>query len=124
MNFVQPILSLVVHCGWEVHYMDVHSSFLHGDLIEDVYMKKLLIFEKDGSLVCQVEKYLYGLKQVPGPWYEKIDYFFLNFGLKHYESSHNIYVIHVNDDTLIVALYVDYLVITGGSIDLILGLKK
>jgi hypothetical protein len=39
-------------------------------------------------------------------------------------QDHNIYVLHVNDETLIVALYVDDLVITGSNVNLILGLKK
>jgi hypothetical protein len=36
----------------------------------------------------------------------------------------SIYVLHVNGETLIVALYVDDLVITGSNVDLSLGLKK
>jgi hypothetical protein len=32
MNYVRLILSLVAHFGWEVHYMDVKSVFLHGDV--------------------------------------------------------------------------------------------
>jgi hypothetical protein len=41
-----------------------------------------------------------------------------------YELDHNIYVLHVNGETLIVALYVDDLVITRSNVNLILGLKK
>jgi hypothetical protein len=96
--------------------MDVKSAFLHGDLTEEIYMEQTPGFEKDGSLVCQLKKSLYGLKQAPKAWYEKIDKFFLNFGFKCCESNHSIYVLHVNDDTLIVALYVDDLVITRGSV--------
>ena len=53
-----------------------------------------------------------------------IDCLFVNLDFKHCESDHNIYVLHVNGDTLIVVLYVDDLVITGNNVNLILGLKK
>jgi len=34
--------------------------------------------QKDGSHVCQLKKSLYGLKQTPKAWYEKIANFFFN----------------------------------------------
>jgi len=50
--------------------------------------------------------------------------FSINLSLKHCEYNHNIYVLHVHGDTLIIALYVDDLIITRNNVDLILGLKK
>ena len=50
--------------------------------------------------------------------------FFINLGFKRCESDHSIYVSHVYGDTLIVALYVDGLLITGNNVNLILGLQK
>ena len=64
MNSVQLILSLATHFGWELHQMDVKSAFLHGDLIEEIYMEQPPGFVTDSSLVCQLKK-LYGLKQEP-----------------------------------------------------------
>lgn len=36
---VRVLLALVVQGGWEVHYMDVKSTFLNGDLSESVFVK-------------------------------------------------------------------------------------
>ena len=58
---------------WEVHHMDVKSVFLHGDLEEEIYMKKPEGFIDDLSLVCRLRKSLYGLKQAPRAWYSKMD---------------------------------------------------
>ena len=81
-------------------------------------------FVKDSNLVCQRKKYLYGLKQAPHALYEKINCSYINLGLKCCRFSNNVYVLHVHDDTLIIALYVNDLVITTNNVNLILSLKK
>ena len=50
--------------------------------------------------------------------------FFINLSLKHCDYDHNICVLHVDGETLILALYIDDLVITRNNVNLILGLKK
>ena len=103
--------------------MDVKNAFLHGGLFEETYMEKLHGFVMDSSLVCQLHKLLYGLKKSHRDWYAKINSFFMSLGFKHCESNHSIYLLHVNGNTLIIIVYVDDLVITRNTIDLILGLK-
>ena len=38
MESIRVFLDIVDSKRWEVHHMDVKSSFLHGDLEEDIYM--------------------------------------------------------------------------------------
>jgi hypothetical protein len=40
MNSIHLVLFLASSNKWEVHQMDVKSSFLHGDLQEEIYMEK------------------------------------------------------------------------------------
>jgi len=44
--------------------MDVKTTFLHGDLEEEIYMKQLEVFGVKGKkeLVYKLKKSLYGLK--------------------------------------------------------------
>jgi len=51
--------------------MDVKTTFLHGDLEEETYLKQPEGFAVKGKkeLVCRLKKSLYGLKQSPGMWY-------------------------------------------------------
>ena len=55
--------------------MDVKTTFLNGDLDEEVYMKQPMGFVVLGqeNKVCNLVKSLYGLKQVPKQWYQKFD---------------------------------------------------
>jgi hypothetical protein len=47
--------------------MDVKTTFLHGDLEEEIYMKwpKGFVVKGKKELVCKLKKSLYGLKQSP-----------------------------------------------------------
>jgi hypothetical protein len=59
---------------WKIHHMDVKTTFLNGDLKENVYMSQPKGFVVKGQehKVCKLIKSLYGLKQAPHTWYEKL----------------------------------------------------
>lgn len=39
---VRVIIALAATNGWEIHHLDVKTAFLHGDLIEEVYVSQPL----------------------------------------------------------------------------------
>ena len=43
---IRALFSLVAQNGWKIHYIDVKTAFLNGDLKEDVYM-----FQREGFFV-------------------------------------------------------------------------
>ena len=53
--------------------MDVKTTFLHGDLQEEIYMQQLEGLEEESKdkMVCRLKQSLYGLKQAPREWYHK-----------------------------------------------------
>ncbi|KAI5337206.1 hypothetical protein L3X38_016475 [Prunus dulcis] len=51
---------------------DVKNSFLHGDLLEEVYMSLPPGYNASGNanVVCKLKKALHGLKQSPRAWFD------------------------------------------------------
>ena len=73
--------------------MDVKTTFLHGDLEEEIYMSQPehYIVKGKESWVCRLKKSLYGLKQSPRMWYLKFDAFVLSIGFVRSKSDHCVY---------------------------------
>jgi hypothetical protein len=57
----------------------VKTTFLHGELEEEIYMDQPKGFIVSGKedLVCKLKRSLYGLKQSPRQWYKRFDSFML-----------------------------------------------
>eukprot|EP00253_Pinus_taeda_P008424 PITA_08424 len=92
MNSICLVLSLAASFKWEVHQMDVKSTFLHGDFHEEIYMEQPPGFiQIDSSLVCRLKKSLYGLKQAPQAWYAKMYNFLLDTGFSRSHSDNVVY---------------------------------
>ena len=65
MTSIRTILSLVAVEDLHLEQLDVKTTFLHGDLEEEIYMQHPQGYEVKGkdNLVCMLKKRLYGLKQ-------------------------------------------------------------
>ena len=51
MDVIKLVLAIVASKQWEVHNMDVKSSFLRGDLEEEIYMRQPKGYTEYSSLV-------------------------------------------------------------------------
>jgi hypothetical protein len=118
---IRMLLALATQFGWKVHQMDIKSAFLNGDLQEEVYMEQPEGFAVEGKekLVCKLVKALYGLKQAPRAWYEKINKYLKSRSFKRSDYDPNLYIKEKGEEIIIMVVYVDDLIITGSSDDLI-----
>ena len=73
MDSIHLVLAIFASKHWEVHHMDVNSSFMHGYIHEEIYMKHPEGYITDPYLVFNLKKSLYGLKQAPREWYSKME---------------------------------------------------
>ena len=105
--------------------MDVKTSFLHGDLEEEIYMKQPKGFMVKGKKepVCKLKKSLYGLKQSPRMWYQKFDTFIQGLGFTKRKVDHCVYFKLIGDRFIYLVLYVDDMLLVGNDKEIIQDLK-
>ena len=110
---LRTVLALAAAEDMEVHTMDVSSAFLNGDLDEEIYMAQPEGFAAPGQehLVCRLKKSLYGLKQSPRQWYQKLHSTFVVLGFSRCASDHCVWVWAKNGIKVIIPAYVDDLTI-------------
>ena len=113
MSTIRLVLGMVAAKNLHLEQLNVKTTFLHGDLEEDLYMIQLEEFIVQGqeNLVCKLRKSLYGLKQAPRQWYKKFDSFMHRIGFKRCEVDHCYYVKSFDNSYIILLLYVDDMLI-------------
>jgi hypothetical protein len=112
---IGTIIALATKIKWKLHQMDVKTTFLNGVIEEEVYIEKPQGFEVEDrkSHVCRLKKALYGLKQAPRAWYGRIDSFLMSLGFTKSKADSNLYFKIMDNELVILLLYVDDLFLTG-----------
>lgn len=127
MDNVRIILALAAQKEWKVYQLDVKYAFLHGELMEDVYVGQPIDFVKKGEphKVYKIRKALYGLEQAPRAWFSCIEAYFLKEGFEKCSSEQTLFVkTSIQGKLLIVSLYVDDLIYTGNDESMMGEFKK
>lgn len=75
-------------------------------------------------LVYKLVKALYGLRQAPRAWYVKLNKCLENLGFTRCPYEHAVYTRREGNETLIIGVYVDDLLVTGTSLPLIKKFKE
>lgn len=94
----------------------MNNAFLNGNLEEEVYMVQPPGFEQgDKSLVCKLDKALYGLKQAPRAWFHRLTATLVQLGFKASKCDPSLFTLSSPTCCTYVLVYVDDIIITGGS---------
>lgn len=120
------LIALAASNDWKVHHLDVKTLFLHGELKEEVYVTQPDSFFIKGSenKVYKLKKALYGLKRAPRAWNEKLNTILKELNFFKCSKEPSLYQKKEEEHLLIVAVYVDDLLVTGSNMKMILDFKR
>nr|GEZ93228.1 ribonuclease H-like domain-containing protein [Tanacetum cinerariifolium] len=97
--------------------LDVNNAFLHGDLVETVYMHQPPGFQDPmhPNYVCLLQRSLYGLKQAPRAWFQRFAAYITTVGFTPSRCDPSLFIYKQGDDTAFLLLYVDDIFLTASS---------
>ena len=124
---VRLLLSMAAMCSWPLYQLDIKNVFLHGDLVEEVYMEQPpgFVAQGESGLVCRLRRSLYGLKQSPRAWFSRFSSVVQEFGMLRSTADHSVFYHHNSlGQCIYLVVYVDDIVITGSDQDGIQKLKQ
>jgi len=115
LNSIKVLLALATKYDLECHQLDVKTTFLNGNIEEDIYMYIPEGLLANPKLVCKLIKSLYGLKQSSTTWYIHFDAYLIVQGYHQLEANANIYIKNESDNgfTIIIVYVDDFLVISN-----------
>ena len=94
---------------------------MNGDLEEEIFMQQPEGYEdKERPIqVCKLKKLIFGLEQAARCWNCKLDLFVKSSNYVQMESDPCLYLLTIGSDFVILMVYVDDLIITSNSMDLL-----
>ena len=89
--------------------MDVKTTFLNGNLLEDVYMTQPegFVDPKNPNKVCKLQRSIYGLKQASRSWNLRFDEAVKEFSFLKNEDEPCVYKKASGSIVVFLVLYVD-----------------
>jgi hypothetical protein len=125
LNTVRILLSIAANQNWPLLQIDVKNAFLHGDIIEEIYMNPPPgTKDATGMKVCKLKKALYGLKQSPRAWFGRFTKCMKSFGYSTSNSDHTLFFKRGQGKITALIIYVDDMVVTGNDADEISSLQQ
>ncbi|CAM8934959.1 unnamed protein product [Rhodiola kirilowii] len=127
MDTIRMIIALATQNRWKIYQMDVKSVLLNKVQEEEVYVDQPPGYVQRGkeNNVYKLNKALYRLKQAPRAWYARSDTYMLENVFQKCPYEQALYIItNTEGQMLIVCLYVDVLIFTRSSEEMVIGFRE
>ena len=109
---LRVLFAIVAREGWFLHQMDVVSAYLAGELTEEIWMSPPEGVTARKGECCRLRKSLYGLKQAARVWFQLLTGYLEGKGFWALPAEPSM----LSNGRVIVAIYVDDMLIAGASI--------
>ncbi|GKB99270.1 retrovirus-related pol polyprotein from transposon TNT 1-94 [Tanacetum coccineum] len=92
------------HKNMTIYQMDIKTTFLNGELKEEVYVSQQegFVDQDNPSHVYKLKKTLYGLKQAPRAWYAMLSSFLISQQFSKGAVDPTLFTWHAGNDLLLV----------------------
>jgi hypothetical protein len=109
LKSMQIILAIATYFNYKIWQMGVKTTFLNGNLTEDMYMTQPEVFVDPTSArkIWKLHKYIYGLKQASRSWNLRFDEVVKGFGFIQSEEEPFVYKKTSGRSVVFLILYVD-----------------
>ncbi|KAD4585633.1 hypothetical protein E3N88_23234 [Mikania micrantha] len=103
--------------GFTVYQMDVKTAFLYGKVKLEIYLSQppSFIDSDHPEHVNRFDKALYGIHQAPRAWYATLTEHLLSHGYTRCIIDQTLFLKRVDDDMILVQIYVDDIIFGSTS---------
>ena len=105
--------------------MDVKTTFLNGNLEENVYtiQPEGFVDPNNAGIICKIKKSIYGIKQASQSWNIYFDEVVKGFGFRQNGEEHCVYKKESGSTVVFLILYVDDILLIGNDIPMLQSVK-
>jgi len=112
---LRALLAKVSADNLELRQLDVTTAFLQGDINEEVFVQQPQGFKQGKGLTCHLNRALYGLRQAPRAWYQRLHSELDSIGFKESSADPSLYIKIYKTHIVYVLVYVDDILIAGNK---------
>ncbi|GKC14606.1 retrovirus-related pol polyprotein from transposon TNT 1-94 [Tanacetum coccineum] len=120
LEAIKIFLAFAAHINMVLYQMDVKTSFLNGNLREEVYVSQPNSFmdPNNPNHVYKLKKSLYGLKQALSAWYDMLYSFLISQDFCKGLVDPTLFICKEGKELLLVQVYVDDIIFAASTPEL------
>uniref|UniRef100_A0A803Q706 Reverse transcriptase Ty1/copia-type domain-containing protein n=1 Tax=Cannabis sativa TaxID=3483 RepID=A0A803Q706_CANSA len=114
---IRVILHLSASNQWDIQEVDIDNAFLNCTLSKTVYMEQPASYVNTSHphYVCKLQKALYGLRQAPRAWFDRLQQVLSSIGFCSSVSDPSLFFYKQGDAELYLLVYVDDILLIGNN---------